>query len=338
MSTSIQNINLGIDTFSSDIQFQILLEAANKGAYEQLVCSCRQFATLAKEALDTRKKCGKPLKEQGQKLEFLRAREFLSRKNSRLEMIPKWLITEQKIIDQARRFGLIDGWSWNDLDKCKINDPDFVLQTLLDRPNLIPELAALQTHDPNLRGSFGIGPDEVVNQETISRMTDTQLKIWAFIYVTLMGIARDEPEKNPFREFFQRFSMQQSLDFIQKLVDIDPGVLNFFPFDTTNQLDIYKLAVLICKFPVCYQFLEIQGRWLEELALTVTRLRTMKQIPQHLMNDISFLLHAIQVDYRSLQHVDIELRDDPNFMRAACSINKNCLQYASEDIKSLLNF
>ena len=338
MSASFDKINSGINSIPSEVQFQILLEGAQRGSFDQLVLSNKQFANLANEALNPRDSKGKPKQERGQMLEFLRAHEFITRKNSTLDKIPEWLRTDEKILIQARRFGLCDWWSWNDLDESKLVDSDFVLKTFQDRPYAIGHFALLLIDRPHLKRSFGIEPDEAVNQETIARMTDTQLKIWAFIFVVMIEYTEQEPEKNPFGVFFGRFTYQQSLDFILKLVDLDPGVLNCFPLSPANAQDVLQLAVLVNKFPVCYQFLERERRSIEEVALEAVRLRMMRDIPHNLKNDTLFLRRAVQVDYRCLQHVPIEIRKDFVFMLGACSDNEKCFLFASEDLKSDINF
>ena len=338
MSASFDKINLGINSIPSEIQFQILLEGAQRGSFDQLALSSKQFANLAKEALNPRDSKGKPIQELGQKLEFLRAYEFITRKNSTLDKIPEWLRTDEKILMQARRFGLTNWWTWNDLDESKLIDSDFVLNTFLNRPDAIGHFALLLNDRPLLKRSFGIEPDEAVNQETIARMTDTQLKVWAFIYVIMIEYTGQEPEKNPFGVFFGRFTYQQSRGFIQKLVDLDPGVLNLFPLNTANAQDVQQLAVLVNQFPVCYQFLDRERRSIEEIALEAIRLRMIRDIPHNLKNDTLFLRRAVQVDFRCLQHVPIEIRKDPVFMLGACSDDERCFQFASEDLKSDMNF
>jgi hypothetical protein len=338
MSASFDKINLGINSIPSEVQFQILLEGAQRGSFDQLVLSNKQFANLAKEALNPRDSTGKPIQELGQKLEFLRAHEFITRKNSTLDKIPEWLRTDEKILMQARRFGLTNWWTWNDLDESKLIDSDFVLKTFLNRPDAIGHFALLLNDRPSLKRSFGIEPDEAVNQETIARMTDTQLKVWVFIYVIMIEYTGQEPEKNPFGVFFGRFTYQQSRGFIQKLVDLDLGVLNLFPLNTANAQDVQQLAVLVNQFPVCYQFLDRERRSIEEIALEAIRHRMISDIPHNLKIDTLFLRRAVQVNYRCLQHVPIEIRKDPVFMLGACSDDERCFQYASEDLKSDMNF
>lgn len=338
MSTSFDKIDLWINSIPSEVQFQILLEGAQRGSFDQLVLSNKQFANLAKEALNPRDSKGKPIQELGQKLEFLRAHEFVTRKYSTLDKIPEWLRTDEKILMQARRFGLTNWWTWNDLDESKLIDSDFVLKTFLDRPNAISHFASLLNDRPLLKRSFGIEPDEVVNQETIARMTDTQLKVWVFIYVIMIEYTGQEPEKNPFGVFFGRFTYQHSRDIIQKLVDLDPGVLNLFPLNTANAQDVRQLAVLVNQFPVCYRFLERERRSIEEIALEAIRHRMTREIPHNLKNDTLFWRRAVQVDYRCLQHVPIEIRKDPVFMLDACSVNEKCFLFASDDLRSDINF
>ena len=309
-----------------DIKEQILIRAAKNGTYGSFVCVNKQIRGIAKEML-TAGPDQRPLSTSGQKLEKLRAIHYLTSSiGHTIEALPGWLRNEPKVLLAALKN---KSSIWSQIDPHLKENPDYIYKAIKFNPRLM-QYIFLHYHElTHFKHALSLPLERSFEELDLPSMTNSQLKVWACMFVHLNHGMEREGMLNPIPLLTQRLTPCEIGELSKVLVDISTDAIRFIPLNKKLVLEIVKIhGHTLEKLPSDY-------RLDPEVAIEAIRGRssTMKSVSATLKLQPNFMKDAIRANMSCIHHIPVELRNNPFFMSDVCSINPHALKYLGDSLR-----